>query len=263
VLLEDKNAIVYGASGAIGSAVAHAFAAEGARVFLAGRTSAALEVVAEKIQASGGVADVATVDVLDEDAVEGHADAVVRNAGSLDISFNAISLPQTGIQGTRIVDLPADGFDLPMATYPKANFLTARAAGRRMTGQGSGVILTITASPSRTAVPLMGGMAPAWAAIEALSRGLAAELGPQGVRVVCLNAAGMPETPQLTEVYGLHADAYGITRDAFAARMTDLTVRKQLPTVAEIANVAVFLASDRAAALTGAIANLTGGMIAD
>lgn len=263
MLLEDKTAIVYGASGAIGSAVAHTFAAEGARVFLAGRTSAALGVVAEKIQAAGGVADVATVDVLDENAVEAHAEAVIRSAGSLDISFNAISLPQTGIQGIRFVDLSREGFELPMATYPKANFLTARAAARRMTGQGAGVILTITASPSRTAVPLMGGMAPAWAAVEALSRGLAAELGPQGVRVVCLNAAGMPETAQLTEVYGLHADAYGITRDEFAARMAGLTVRKQLPTVAEIADVAAFAASDRAAAMTGAIANLTGGMIAD
>jgi NAD(P)-dependent dehydrogenase (short-subunit alcohol dehydrogenase family) len=263
VLLEKKNAIVYGGSGAIGSAVAHAFAAAGARVFLAGRTRDTLEMVADKIQASGGVAGVATLDVLDEDAVEAHADAVVRDAGSLDISFNAVSLPQTGIQGTRIVDLSPAGFDLPLATYPKANFLTARAAGRRMTGQGSGVIVTITASPSRTAVPLMGGMAPAWAAIEALSRGLAAELGPQGVRVVCLNAAGMPETPQLSEVYGLHADAYGISRDAFRTRMVDLTLRKQLPTVAEIANVAAFVASDQAAAITGAVVNLTGGMIAD
>ncbi|WP_345356849.1 SDR family oxidoreductase [Actinoallomurus liliacearum] len=263
MLLENKNAIIYGAGGSIGSAVAHAFAAEGARVFLAGRTSATLEVVAEKIQASGGVADVATVDVLDHDAVEAHADAVVATAGSLDISFNAVSLPQTGIQGTALVDLPPEGFDLPMATYPRANFLTAKAAARRMTGQGSGVILTITASPSRTAVPLMGGMAPAWAAIESLSRGLAAELGPAGVRVVCLNAAGMPETPQLTEVYGLHADAYGISREAFEARMADRTLRKRLPTVAEIADVAVFVASDRAAAMTGAIANLSGGMIAD
>jgi NAD(P)-dependent dehydrogenase (short-subunit alcohol dehydrogenase family) len=263
VLLEEKNAIVYGASGAIGSAVAHAFAVEGARVFLAGRTSATLEVVAEKIQASGGVADVATVDVMDVDAVEAHADEVVRKAGSIDISFNAISLPQTGIQGTRFADLSPDAFDLPMATYPKANFLTARAAARRMTDRGAGVILMITASPSRSAVPLMGGMAPAWAAIEALSRGLAAELGPHGVRVVCLNAAGMPETPQLTEVHGLHADAYGISRDAFEARMADMTVRKQLPTVAEIANVAVFVASDRSSAITGAIANLTGGMIVD
>jgi NAD(P)-dependent dehydrogenase (short-subunit alcohol dehydrogenase family) len=263
MLLETKNAIVYGASGAIGSAVAQAFAAEGARVFLAGRTGAALELVAQKIQASGGVADVATVDVLDEDAVDAHAEAVARSAGSIDISFNAISLPQTGIQGTRIVDLPAAAFDLPIATYPTANFLTARAAARRMIEQGSGVILTITASPSRSAVPRMGGMAPAWAAIEALSRGLAAELGPHGVRVVCLNAAGMPETQQLFEVYGLHADAYDISRDDFAARMTGQTLRKQLPTVAEIANVAAFVASDRSSAMTGAIANLTGGIVVD
>jgi NAD(P)-dependent dehydrogenase (short-subunit alcohol dehydrogenase family) len=263
VLLAKKNAIIYGAGGAIGSAVARAFAAEGARVFLTGRTSTALEKIAGEIQASGGVADAAVVDVMDEEAVEAHGDAVVRDAGSLDISFNAISLPQTGIQGTRIADLPADRFDLPMSTYPRANFLTARAAARRMTGQGSGVILTITASPSRTAVPLMGGMAPAWAAIEALSRGLAAELGSHGVRVICLNAAGMPETQQLAEVYSLHAAAYGISRDAFQARMTDRTLRKQLPTVTEIANVAAFLASDRASAMTGAIANLSGGMIAD
>ncbi|MEU6431048.1 SDR family oxidoreductase [Microbispora sp. NPDC046973] len=263
MLLENKNAVIYGAGGAVGSAVAHAFAAEGARVFLAGRTGAALETVAEKIQASGGVAGVATLDVLDENAVEAHADAVVRKAGSLDISFNAVSLPQTGIQGTRIVDLPAGGFDLPMSTYPKANFLTARAAARRMTRQGSGVIVTITASPSRSALPLMGGMAPAWAAIESLSRGLAAEVGPYGVRVVCLNAAGMPETPQLSEVYGLHADAYGISREAFHDRMVDRTLRKQLPSVAEIADVAVFVASDRASAITGAIANLTSGMVVD
>ncbi|GLY79278.1 SDR family NAD(P)-dependent oxidoreductase [Actinoallomurus iriomotensis] len=263
MLLENKNAIIYGAGGAVGGEVARTFAAEGARVFLAGRTGAALEAVAEKIRASGGVADVATVDVLDEDAVEAHADAVLQEAGSLDVSFNATSLPQTHIQGTPFVELPADDFDLPITTYPRANFLTARAAGRRMAAQGTGVILTITASPSRTAVPLMGGMAPAWAAVEALSRGLAAELGPQGVRVVCVNAAGMPETSQLNEVYTLHANAYGITRDAFETRMAERTLRKKLPTVAEIADVAAFVASDRAAAMTGAIANLSGGMIAD
>jgi NAD(P)-dependent dehydrogenase (short-subunit alcohol dehydrogenase family) len=181
----------------------------------------------------------------------------------VDISFNAISLPQTGIQGTLLEELSPEAFSLPIDTYTRANFLTASAAARSMTGQGSGVILTITASPSRTAVPRMGGMSPAWAAIEAMSRGLAAELGPRGVRVVCLNAAGMPDSPQISEVYGLHADAYGISREAFAGRMAALTVRKQLPTVAEVAEVATFMASDRAAAITAAIINLTGGMIAD
>ncbi|MEU4405068.1 SDR family oxidoreductase [Streptosporangium sp. NPDC023963] len=263
MLLENKNAIVYGAGGAVGRVVARTFAAEGAHVHLAGRGKAALEEVADEITASGGLASAATVDVLDQDAVEAHVEAVVRGAGSVDVSFNLISLPQTGIQGTAIVDMTPAGFDLPMNTYPKANFLTARAAARRMTSQGSGVILTITASPSRTAVPLMGGMAPAWAAIESLSRGLAAELGPSGIRVICLNAAGMPDSPQLDEVYRLHAGAYGISYDAFHARMAERTLRKRLPTIQEIANVAAFAASDRATGMTGTIANLTGGMIVE
>ena len=264
MLLQDKNAIVYGAAGAVGSAVAQVFAREGARVFLAGRTSAALTATADEItQACNATVEVATLDVMDGDAVEAHADAVVRDAGSLDVSFNAISVPQKGIQGTSLADMSPEAFSLPMTAYPMANFLTARAAARRMTPQESGVIMSITASPSRTAVPLMGGMAPAWAAIESLSRGLAAELGPRGVRVVCLNAAGMPETPQLFDVYGLHADAYGITRDDFHALQSALTLRKQLPTVAEIAEVAAFVASDRCRAMTGAVANLTGGMVVD
>ncbi|MQY31299.1 SDR family NAD(P)-dependent oxidoreductase [Nocardia aurantia] len=263
MLLRNKNAVVYGAGGYIGSRVARSFAMAGARVFLAGRTAEPLREVAGNITTAGGLAETATVDALDEAAVEAHADAVVATAGSLDISFTAISLPQTGIQGTAIVDLPVADFERPMIAYPRATFVTTRAAARRMTTQGSGVILTITASPSRTAVPRMGGMAPAWAAIESLSRGLAAEVGPRGVRVVCLNAAGMPETPQLAEVYGLHADANGISREAFRDRMADLTVRKELPSVAEIADVATFLASDRANAMTGAIVNLTGGLVVD
>jgi NAD(P)-dependent dehydrogenase (short-subunit alcohol dehydrogenase family) len=132
-----------------------------------------------------------------------------------------------------------------------------------MTAQRGGVILTITSTPARSAVPRMGGMAPAWAAIEAMSRGLAAELGPRGVRVACLRAAAMPETSQISEVYGLHADAYGISREEFQARSADLTLRKRLPSVAEVAEVAAFLASDRAAAITAAVINISGGMIAD
>lgn len=130
MLLEDKNAIIYGAGGYIGGVVARTFASEGARVFLAGRSRPQLEGVAKNIQAAGGAARIATVDVLDTDAVEAHADTVLAAAGSIDVSFNAISLPQTRIQGTPLIDLPPEDFDLPIATYPKANFLTARAAGR-------------------------------------------------------------------------------------------------------------------------------------
>lgn len=91
MLLEGKNALIYGGGGSIGGAVARVFAREGARVFLAGRTLAPLERVAEEIRSSGGVAETAEVDALDERAVDEHADAVAERAGGIDVSFNLIS----------------------------------------------------------------------------------------------------------------------------------------------------------------------------
>ncbi len=98
MLLEDKNAVIYGGGGSVGGAVARAFAREGARVFLAGRTLATLEEVAEEIRSAGGVAETAQVDALDEKAVDEHADAVAAQAGSIDVSFNAIF---NDVQGAR------------------------------------------------------------------------------------------------------------------------------------------------------------------
>src|SRR6266496_5476312 len=103
MLLESKNAVIYGAGGAIGSTVALAFAREGAKVFLAGRTVAKLETVAKKISDAGGMAETAEVDALDEKAIEKHAHEVTQKAGSIDISFNVISIPH--VQGTPLVDL--------------------------------------------------------------------------------------------------------------------------------------------------------------
>lgn len=264
MLLEHKNAVVYGAGGAIGGAVARAFAREGARVFVAGRTLDKVEAVADKISAAGGVAEAAAVDALDERAVEGHADAVVRKAGGIDISLNAIGIPQRGVQGIPLVELSPEGFGLPIRTYTTAQFLTATAAARRMADRGSGVILTtITSGPARLAAPLVGGMGPAWAAMEAFSRGLAAELGPRGVRVVALRAHGMPETATVQEVLGLHAEGIGMTLEQVQTFWEGQTLLGRLPTLAEMADAAVFMASDRAGAMTATVANLTGGAIAD
>jgi len=103
VLLEGKNAVIYGGGGAIGGAVARAFAREGATVFLAGRTLAKLDEVAEAIRSAGGVAETAHVDALDGKAVDEHADAVAATAGSVDISFNLVS------HGVRVVTLRTGG----------------------------------------------------------------------------------------------------------------------------------------------------------
>jgi NAD(P)-dependent dehydrogenase (short-subunit alcohol dehydrogenase family) len=263
MLLRNKSAIVYGGAGAVGSAIARAFAREGATVFLTGRRSAAIRAVADDIVAAGGTAEAAEVDALDEHAVERHVEAVARKVGAVDVSFNAIGIPQEGIQAIPLTELPVESFSLPIATYTRAHFVTARAAARRMVAQRSGVILMHTPEPARLGVPLVGGMGPAWAALEALSRSLSAECGPHGVRAVCLRTTGIPETRTIDVVFGLHAKAVGTTPHQFRSAIENLTHRRRSTTLEELADVAAFIASDRAAAMTGTVANLTGGIVVD
>jgi 3-oxoacyl-[acyl-carrier protein] reductase len=260
MLLENKNAVVYGAGGAIGGAVARAFAREGARVFLAGRTLATLDEVSEEITVSGGVAETARVDACDERAVEEHA-AVAEKAGGVDVLFNAIGMED--IQGTPLLDMPLEDFALPIIVATRTQFLTARAVARRMVEQGSGVILTITAGPARKAVPNVGGFDAACAAIEGLWRTFAAELGPRGVRLVVVGSAGSPDTPDVQEMLELHARAAGVKLEEYLAASGSDTLLGRLPTLTEVADVATIMASDRASAMTGVIANVTCGSVVD
>ena len=263
MLLQNKNAIIYGAGGAVGSAVARAFAREGAKVFLTGRKLSAVDALAKDISAAGGAAESAEVDALDEQSVEKHITAVGAKAGRIDISFNAIGIPQQGIQGIPLTELSVESFSLPITTYARAHFVTARAAARRMVEQRSGVILMHTPEPARLGAPLVGGMGPAWAAMEGLSRSLSAEFGPHGVRAVVLRTTGIPETGTIDVVFGIHAKAAGITRQQFQTVVEGMTHRRRLTTLLELANVAAFVASDGAIAMTGTVANLTGGAIVD
>ena len=263
MLLENKNTVIYGAGGAVGGAVARTFAREGAKLFLAGRSLARVDAVAEEIVAAGGVTEAAQVDALDEKAVEEHLDTAVEKAGGVDISFNAIGLRNTTLQGVPLVDLDLGQFMAPISAHVQANFLTARLAGQRMAVKGSGVIVTVTSIPSRVALPLTGGVAVAMAAEEALTRDLSVELGPQGVRVVGLRTQGMPESDTMVEVFGLHAKAYGITREQFQDLIAERTHRRHLPTLQELAKIATLVASDRASAMTGTMVNLSLGNIPD
>ncbi|WP_179213728.1 SDR family NAD(P)-dependent oxidoreductase [Rhizobium sullae] len=264
MLLKDKVAVIYGAGGAIGGAVGGRFAREGAKVYLTGRRLETVRAVADKISSHGGFADAALVDALDEAAVEAHIASVAEKAGRIDISFNAITaVPQPGTQGIPIAELPVDSFLAPINLYMRSQFLTARAAARRMSKAGSGVILMNTPEPARIGAALVGGMGPAWAAMEALSRNLSAELGPSGVRSIVLRSTGMPETQTIDVVFGLHAKALGITPQQFQGFVEGMTHRKRSTSVAEVAEFAAFLASDKASAMTGTVANLTGGLIVD
>lgn len=259
-LLQDKKAVIYGAGGAIGGAVARAFAREGAEVFLAGRTLSKLDAVAREISARGGVAETARVDALDEQAVGEHIDAVAGRAGRIDVLFDATGMED--VQGTSLLDMSLEDFLHPIARATRSRFLTARAAARRMAEKGSGAILTLVAGPPE-AIPYLGGFGPACEAIQGLWRGLAAELGPRGVRLVCLRSSGSPDTPDVQETFERHAKAAGVTLERFLADASSGTLLRRLPTAAEVANVAAFMASDRASAMTGSFVNVTCGSRAD
>ena len=262
MMLKDKVAVLYGAGGAIGGAVARAFAREGAKLFLTGHHLPPVEAVAKDVVSAGGSADAAEVDALDEQAVDKHLQLVIDKAGRVDISFNAVGIPNPKMRAP-LVEMDVEQFFLPIATYTRSYFLTARLAARRMVANRSGVIMTVTATPSRTGTPLIGGGGPAMAAVEALTRSLSAELAPQGVRVVGLRPQGMPETGRIKESFGLYAKASGMTWDQFQESLASRTHTRRLSTLEEMANVAVFMASDQASGMTGTVVNLSMGSLDD
>jgi NAD(P)-dependent dehydrogenase (short-subunit alcohol dehydrogenase family) len=262
MMLRDKVAVVDGAGGGIGGAVARAFASEGAEVFLTGRTLASVEVVAKEIAAAGGSAQAAEVDALDEAAVDAHLRSVVERTGRIDISFNAVGVPNGEILGVPLVEVDLERFALPMDLVT-SYFLTARLAAREMIPNGSGVIMTVTAIPSRTGFPLQGGYGPAQAAKEALTRSLSAELAPHGIRVIGLRPNGIPETDSLRDAFEIRAEALGTTWDRWQEVLAARTHPRRLSTLEELSNTAVFMASDKASGMTGTILNLTMGTLDD
>jgi 3-oxoacyl-[acyl-carrier protein] reductase len=241
MLLENKTAIVYGGAGAIGSAVARAYAREGAEVHLAGRTEPPLELVARRIRDEGGTAHVAQLDVLDRAAVERHASAVVDASGGIDISFNATS--NEDVQGTLLVEMRFDDFIRPVNKATNAHFAIATTAARHMMRRGTGVILVMAGG--REAIPSLGGSHVAWSALAGMCRQLAAELGPHGIRVAWLLSPGSPDPDDEPEA------------------TADGGLLHRRPSYDDVANVAVFAASGWARTMTATEINITAGLVVD
>jgi 3-oxoacyl-[acyl-carrier protein] reductase len=254
VLLEDKNAVIYGGGGSIGGAVARALGREGARVFLTGRTKATLEEVAEQVRSAGGAAETAELDALDAKAVEEHAGAVAAEAGSLDISMNVITHPAT--HGTPLWEMEADDFMDSIEVALRSSFITMGAAARRMIEQGSGVILAFGGQGDRSG-PLrdykLGGTQVAFDGIETLRRQLSVELGPHGVRVITLESGGVPES--LPEGFD--------GRQAIVDLIEGQTLLGRAATLEDVGNAAALAASDLARTMTAATVNVSCGALID
>jgi len=253
MLLQNKNAVIYGAGGSLGGAVSRALAKAGAKVFLTGHNIEPVKKLADEIIAGGGSADASEVDALNEKAVNDYINNLVSKTGTIDISFNAIGLKDT--QGSPLVDMSLADFVRPVTNAMETQFLTATAAGRVMMKQGSGVILSLTATPGGIGYANVGGFGPACCAIESFSRDLASELGPHGIRVVNIRSAGSPDS----QVFKEAIDHGGEKAKEFIKKMEEDTMLKKLPLMEDIANVAVFLASDMARKITGVTVDVTCG----
>lgn len=196
--------------------------------------------------------------------MDDHLQYVVERTGRVDISFNAIGSPDANVLGVPLVELDVEQFSLPIATYTRSYFLTARLAARRMVPNKSGVVMTVTTLHSRTGFPLAGGYGPAQAAKEALTRELSAELAPQGIRVVGLRPQAMPESVgSRRRFFESRAQSSGMTWEQFQEVLAARTHPRRLMTLAEMANVTAFMASDRASGMTGTTVNLTMGCLDD
>src|SRR6516164_5500863 len=259
-VLSGKHAVVFGAAGTIGAAVAREFAAAGAEVFLSGRTKSNVEVVAKHITANGGRAHAAVVDTLDDAAVNQYLSSIVKESGKVDVVLDAAGPLAKEYGNTKMaVDLPIDEFMVPLETIVKSRFITARAAARQMVKQRSGVIILVTGSPARPHVPGATAIGAAFSAIENLTQNLAFEVGPFGVRVVCVRTLANIDSRSIQDTMGLLAGQFNITRDQAMAQIAQSNFLKVAATVQDTANAAVLMASDQARMMTGTVVNATAG----
>jgi NAD(P)-dependent dehydrogenase (short-subunit alcohol dehydrogenase family) len=263
-ILKGKYAVVFGAGGSIGSAVAREFAKEGAEIFLSGRGKSSVEAVAKEIVANGGLANAVAIDTSDDAAVNQYIDGIVNQTGKIDIALDVAGpLAKEYGNGNLAVDLPIDQFMVPLQTMVKSRFITARAATRHMVKQRSGVIIFVTGSPARPHVPGATAIGAAFGAIENLTANLAFEVSPFGVRVVCVRTLANTDSRSIQDTMAFLAGQFYITKDQAIAQIAQSTFLKVPATVQDTANAAVLIASDRGRMLTGTVINATAGAALD
>ncbi|MBC8163847.1 MAG: SDR family oxidoreductase [Roseiflexaceae bacterium] len=251
--LAGKNALIFAATGAIGSEVARAFAREGAHVFVSGRNAGTLEALVGEIRAAGGTATAEVVDATDANAVQAYVDQVAAHAGHIDATFNAIGLPPPELDYPALsTEQSLEGFLKPSRVILGSTFLTSRTVGAHMMRQGSGSIVTLSATLSIWTPAYMAGIAAACSAIEGLTRALAGEFGPAGVRVNCVRGNAMLETRTIAET------AAGLIRLNYQPSMSPTLLGRQI-SIGETAATAAFLASDAASGITAQVLTVAAG----
>ncbi|SEK58898.1 Enoyl-[acyl-carrier-protein] reductase [NADH] [Chitinophaga rupis] len=261
--LKDKVAVVFAASGDIAGAVARSFSEHGAKVYVTARNSDAVNVLAREIKANGGRAEAAKVDALNETDIDNFLKKVVAENGKLDVVFNGIGLGYDEMGGRPPTTVATfEQFMTPMEKICGSQFLTSRAAAKYMIQtQSEGTILLLTAALSRSKLSNLAGITAASAAIEGLTRVMAAEWGRDGIKVICICAGALMETKRISGWIDAAAQQYGIPAEQLVAQYKAFDILKTGPTLKQVGETAAFLASETGVAFNSHIVDVDCGKL--
>lgn len=261
MLLKNKVAVIFGGSGAIGSAVARNMAREGAKVYLVARRQEKLDRVAHEIRAAAGTVDVVSIDVLDEQSMMTQVAELASRSGGFDIVVNATGFMHD--QGKEVAELTLDEFMQGIRPFLTAQFTIAKAVAPHMGEERTGVILSAVAPAGAMAIAGHSGHVVGCAGTEAFVKALAAELAPRNIRVIGIRSHAIVDAVKAGsytgEIFAAKAQEMGLTTEEWLGGAAQSTMLKRLPTLADIAALMTFLASDSASAMTATIVNITAG----
>lgn len=263
MVLNKKVAAIFAANGAISSAVAQSFALEGAIVYLSGRNEEDLNQLANDIRQSGGIAKTFVVDATSEVAINLFFQKIIEEENRLDIVFNGIGIrPSESSYGIPTALLSFEHFMKPIEVHVGSQFLTSRLAARyMMQTKSKGTILTLTSSLSRMKVPFMTGFLAACTAIEGLTRGMAAEYGKNGIKVICLNPTAIYGTRTIQETTEANAKLMGVSPEQWNQQLSQQYLLGKSPSLKEIGDVASFLVSEKGTPFNSHIVDVDAGSL--
>lgn len=244
--LKDKVAVIFAASGDIAGAVARSFAQHRAKVYVTARNLNAVNALAKDIKASGGYVEVAQVDALNEVEIDNLLKKVVADNGKIDVVFNGIGVDYSEMGGRPpTTEATFKQFMAPMEKICGSQFLTSRIAAKYMIqAQCEGTVLLLTAALSRSKLPNLAGITAASAAIEGMTRVMASEWGPAGIKVMCICSGALMETKRISGWIDAAAKQYGMPAEQLVAQYKAFDILKTSPTLKQIGETAAFLASE-------------------